>query len=149
MAEIQDIAITWWDSPPDVCVIQDRKKNFLSCPMRVVLFDALACAEDDGRVAGVVMTGGSTEESKRFEERIRRDYKDVLEEAVSAVKISPTLRGPFGVAKIELKDGAKAIRRKFFRCSGERKTAMEVFIDKLIAKGWIVPSHSEWAAQAF
>ena len=77
MAEIQDIAITWWGSPPEVCVIQDRKKQFLSCPVRIVLFDALACLEGDGRVAGVVVTGGGTEEAKEFEERIRNEYKDV------------------------------------------------------------------------
>lgn len=59
------------------------------------------------------------------------------------------IRGPFGVCRIELKEGAKPLHKKFFRCSGEREEALNKMIEKLISRGWIVPSKSEWTSQAF
>ena len=41
------------------------------------------------------------------------------------------------------------MKKRFFRCSGEREEALEELIEKMIQRGWIVPSKSEWAAQAF
>ena len=146
-AILATVAIDWWDSPPSVSVLQDKQGNLRSCIVRAVLFDFLGYT--DFSVKAVVESGGVTPEASHFEQKLRQEYKDVLEEAVSAVQIDPLLRGPFGIARIELKEGAKPIRRKCFRCSGEREAAMERFVDKLIKKGWIVPSHSDWATQAF
>ena len=66
-----------------------------------------------------------------------------------AKDIDPLCRGPFGTAKIDLKDHAKPMKKRFFRCSGEREEALELLITKMIKNGWIVPSTGEWAAQAF
>ena len=84
-----------------------------------------------------------------LEQRLRTEFPDVLEKPVYAKDIDPAIRGPFGVARIELKDGAKPMHKKFFRCSGEREEALNDMIKKLIDRGWVVPSTSEWTSQAF
>ena len=81
--------------------------------------------------------------------RLKEIFEDFLEKPVYARDIDPETRGPFGVARIELKDGAVPMKKKFFRCSGEREEAMDALITKMLDRGWIVPSKSEWAAQAF
>ena len=53
------------------------------------------------------------------------------------------------MARIELKPGAKPCRKSPFRTLGEREEGLQALIDKYIERGWIVPSKSEWAAQAF
>ncbi len=63
--------------------------------------------------------------------------------------IDHTLRGPYGVAKIELLPGAKALKEKPFRMVGARQEALQAKVDLFLSKGWIEPSHSEWAARAF
>jgi transposase InsO family protein len=78
-----------------------------------------------------------------------REFSGVLENPVYACDIDPAIRGPFGVCKIELKEGAKPMHRKFFRCSGEREIALNEMIEKLIERKWIIPSKSEWTSQAF
>jgi hypothetical protein len=55
----------------------------------------------------------------QLEMRWRQEFPDVLERPVHARDIDPRIRGPFGVARIELKIGAKPMHKKFFRCSGE------------------------------
>ena len=59
------------------------------------------------------------------------------------------LRGPFGTAKIELKDSARPQACKPFRTLGIKEDALREFVNKYLQRGWIRPSKSEWAAQAF
>ena len=84
-----------------------------------------------------------------FIKRILTSYDAELNQPKLARDVDPRVRGPFGVAKIELKDSARPLARKPFRTLGERETAMKMFIDKYLQRGWIRPSKSEWAAQAF
>jgi hypothetical protein len=74
--------------------------------------------------------------AKVFEAQLRDKYVSVLEKPIFAREIDPEIRVPFGVAKIELKEGAKPMHKKFFRCSGEREEALNNMIQKLISWGW-------------
>ena len=66
-----------------------------------------------------------------------------MDNPIYARDLDPEIRGPFGVCKIELTEGAKPSHKKFLRCSGEREEALNKLIEKLIDRGWIVPSKSE------
>lgn len=101
------------------------------------------------QVSSAIESASPDPKSKALEEALRRRFDDVMEKPIYAKDIDPTIRGPFGVAKIELKEGAKPLHKKFFRCSGEREEALNAMIEKLISRGWIVPSKSEWTSQAF
>ena len=100
-------------------------------------------------VAGVIESSSTPPEAERLIAALRQQYRDVTDNPVYARDIDPAIRGPFGVCHIELKDGAKPMHKKFFRCSGEREEALNQLIEKLKSRGWIVPSKSEWTAQAF
>ena len=50
---------------------------------------------------------------------------------------------------IELIDHARPSARKPFRMPEEKETALRAMVDKYLDRGWIRPSRSEWAAQAF
>ena len=63
-----------------------------------------------------------------------------MEKPLYVKDIDPTTKGPFEVARRELKKGAISMRKKFFRCSGEREEALGELIDKILERGWIVPS---------
>jgi len=81
--------------------------------------------------------------------KLLRLYHTELHEPKLARDVNPTLRGPFGKAKIELKETARPMARKPFRTLGEREIALKAIVDKYLQRGWIRPSKSEWAAQAF
>jgi len=101
------------------------------------------------RVSGVIESAQPHPKAITLESELRKKYEHVMEHPVYAKDIDPKIRGPFGVCKIELKEGAKPMHKKFFRCSGEREEALNKMIQKLISRGWIVPSKSEWTSQAF
>ena len=88
-------------------------------------------------------------EAKPFMEAINRDYEDVLHRVTLARDVDPELRGPYGVAVIELKDGAIPQQRKPFRMIGEKEEAFRALIAKFLERGWIEPTNSEWGSQAF
>ncbi|WP_216634147.1 hypothetical protein, partial [Klebsiella pneumoniae] len=81
--------------------------------------------------------------------RLQDTFRDVMENPIYACDINPALRGPFGVCKIELKESARPLHKKIFRCSGEKEQALSEMIEKLIKRKWILPSKSEWTSQAF
>ena len=70
-----------------------------------------------GRVAHLAITPPDAE---KFFASLRESLRDVTDHPVYARDIDPALRGPFGVCTIELKEGAKPMAKKFFRCIGER-----------------------------
>jgi putative transposase len=53
------------------------------------------------------------------------------------------------MAKIELKEGATPSKNRFYRANGDIEVALDELIKSMLKKGWIVPSKSAWAAQAF
>lgn len=87
-------------------------------------------------------------QSQPWVDRILRAYHSELHEPKLARDVDPTVRGPYGMAVIELKDTARPLARKPFRL-GERDNALRQIVDKYLERGWIQPSRSEWAAQAF
>ena len=60
-----------------------------------------------------------------------------------------SVRGPWGLASIELKPGAVARKKRPFRMPPERESALRTLLDKFESNGWIEPSTSDWSAQAF
>ena len=101
------------------------------------------------QICSVIESASPHPRSKILERDLRSKYEDVMEKPIYAKDIDPALRGPFGIARIELKEGAKPLHKKFFRCSGELEVALNTLIEKLISRGWIIPSRSEWTSQAF
>ena len=62
---------------------------------------------------------------------------------------SPPVRGPYGEAKIRLKQDPRVYRHREFALRGERKEAMEKILRDFIERGWLEPCHSEWASPCF
>ena len=82
-------------------------------------------------------------------DEIERLFHAELHVPKLARDVDPEVRGPHGVARIELIDDARPCAKKPFRTLGEREAALRAIIDKYVDRGWIQPSRSEWAAQAF
>ena len=61
----------------------------------------------------------------------------------------PSVRGPYGEAKIRLKPDPRVYRHREFALRGERKEAMEKILREFIGRGWLEPCHSEWASPCF
>ena len=61
----------------------------------------------------------------------------------------PLVRGPYGEAKIRLKQDPRVYRHREFALRGERKEAMENILRDFIERGWLEPCHSEWASPCF
>ena len=61
----------------------------------------------------------------------------------------PPVRGPYGEAKIRLKQDPRVYRHREFALRGERKEAMEKILHDFIEGGWLEPCHSEWASPCF
>ena len=61
----------------------------------------------------------------------------------------PPVRGPYGEAKIRLKQDPRVYRHREFALRGERKEAMEKIFRDFIERGWLEPCHSEWASPCF
>ena len=61
----------------------------------------------------------------------------------------PPVRGPYGEAKIQLKQDPRVYRHREFALRGERKEAMEKILRDFIQRGWLEPCHSEWASPCF
>ena len=78
-----------------------------------------------------------------------KEFDSLLNRPQLARDVNPVVRGPFGVAKIELKDSARPLAYKPFRTLGEREVALKSIINKYLQRGRIRPSKSEWAAQDF
>ena len=61
----------------------------------------------------------------------------------------PPVRGPYGEAKIRLKQDPRVYRHREFALRGERKEAMEKILRDFIETGWLEPCQSEWASPCF
>ena len=61
----------------------------------------------------------------------------------------PRDRGRFGTARIKLKPNPKIYRHREYQLQGDRAEAMKKLLAEFIERGWIEPSDSEWASQAF
>ena len=59
------------------------------------------------------------------------------------------VRGPYGEAKIRLKQDPRVYRHREFALRRERKEAMEKILRDFIERGWLEPCHSEWASPCF
>ena len=62
---------------------------------------------------------------------------------------NPPDRGRFGTARIRLKPNPKIYRHREYQLQGDRAEAMKKLLAEFIERGWIKPSDSEWASQAF
>ena len=64
-------------------------------------------AEVPAQVSSAIETASPHPRSKILESELKKRYDDVMNHPIYAKDIDPENRGPFGNAKIELKDGAK------------------------------------------
>ena len=61
----------------------------------------------------------------------------------------PPVRGPFGLAKIDLVPGARPKRHRSFKMVGEREEALKQILEEYCDMGWLEPSFSEWGSPCF
>ena len=61
----------------------------------------------------------------------------------------PPIRGPFGLAKIELVPRASPRRHRSFKMTGEREEALKQILEEYCAMGWLEPSFSDWGSPCF
>lgn len=110
-----------------------------------------AVLSESGRphTVGTIESALEHPEAKDLLERPRRDYHDVFYGQHLARDVDPVERGPWGVARINLIDGAVPRKMRPFRMAPDRENALEELLRKCEAKGWIEPSSSDWSAQAF
>ena len=71
------------------------------------------------QLSGVIESAGDVPAAKSYIHQLKTLYENVMEHPVYAKDIDPATRGPFGIAKIELKDGAQPMKKRFFKTSGE------------------------------
>ena len=108
--------------------------------------------EDNLRTAvqlRVIQASQKPSEASAFIAKINAEYHDVLFNQFLAKDVDPALRGPYGVATIELSEGAAPHKRRPFRMQAERGEALRKVIESYLAKDWIEPSASDRSAQAF
>lgn len=102
------------------------------------------------KINRVIDTGEEDPRAEGLRAEIRKEFHDVLAHTdVVIPDIPKEIRGPSGIAKIELLPGAIPKKERPFRMVGEREAALEELIQEFIAKKWIAPSDSEWASRAF
>ena len=79
--------------------------------------------------------------------RLKQKYGDTF---FSGKRVfPPPVRGPYGEAKIRLKQDPRVYRHREFALRGERKEAMEKILRDFIERGWLEPCHSDWASPCF
>ena len=105
--------------------------------------------DDFSTLRSVIASAKQHPDASSLVDEIQQLFHSELHEPKLARDVDPLVRGPHGVAHIELHDGAVPCAKKPFRTLGEREAALQGIIDKYLARGWIVPSKSEWASQAF
>ena len=105
------------------------------------------------RVRSVVKTL-SSEEPPHLQAKIEAGIQMIKNEfnmdvLSGKLPTNPPVRGPFGLAKINLRSDAQPKRQRCFQLVGERADALKKTIDEFKQRGWIEPSFSEWGAPAF
>ena len=167
---LSNVAVTWWDLPPDKSVFMTRGGITLpprgSWRVRAVVFDALKTEKIDPwgwshytdtrrrispvEVRSVMDADQQAPGAEPYVRRLHDEFHDVLFDQVYAKDVDPALRGQHGVAFIKLKEGAIPRKECPFRMLGVREEALKAKIEKSIANGWIVPCPAtEWGARAF
>ena len=96
----------------------------------------------------------STEEpphlQRKIDEAIQKGKNEFQSDVLSGKLPRDTpIRGPFGLAKINLRAGATPKRQRCFQLAGEGAEAVKKTIEEFKERGWIEPSFSEWGAPAF
>ena len=79
--------------------------------------------------------------------RLQEKYRSTF--FIGKHEFPPPVRGPYGEAKIRLKQDPYVYRHREFALQGERKEAMEKILREFIDRGWLQPCHSGWASPCF
>ena len=97
----------------------------------------------------MISTADQHPDAAPYVKQLQNDYADVFGTPKLCRDIDPKTRGPYPMSTIDLKPDATPKPGKPYRVQGERQDALDVIIAKYLERGWIRPSTSEWAAQAF
>jgi hypothetical protein len=95
--------------------------------------------DDITLIRSVIASTSQHPQAQLWVDKILRLYHSELHEPQLAKDVDPVVRGPFGIAKIELKESARPMARKPFRL-GDREAPLRSIIDKYLERGWIRPS---------
>ena len=107
------------------------------CPLMFCHHQLQQWSQASANTTGVFSVIESTEEhsdAQPFIQKIKQEYDDVLHQVALAKDVDPAVRGPFGVAHIELKEGAIFMKKKIFRMIGEKEEAFRKLINKLLER---------------
>ena len=99
---------------------------------------------------GVLETRETSEHptAEKLKEQVLADFQDT----VFRSKLSgedPPIRGPFGLAEINLKPGARPVKQRMFHITGERREAWEKLTDEVIFSGKVEPGIGPRSSPSF
>jgi hypothetical protein len=120
----------------------------LSLSLDQILDSSLELLEEK-KIYSVIDSHEEHPEAGPYKKKLEEEFHDVLFDLVLAKDVDPTVRGPFGVAHIELLEGAVPQKKKPFRMLGEKEKALQALIKKFKDRHWIEETNSEWGSQAF
>ena len=103
----------------------------------------------DGKIRSVVETEPDNlwPGAEKMRERLTTKYADTL--SGKTLK-DPPVRGPFGEAKLFLREEGRPRRQRGFRAFGEKERALIDHCTKnRDERGWLEPSTSEWSSPPF
>jgi hypothetical protein len=86
--------------------------------------------------------------AEKLKEQVLADFQDI----VFRSKLSgedPPIRGPFGLAEINLKPGARPVKQRMFHITGERREAWEKLTNEVIFSGKVEPGIGPWSSPSF
>jgi hypothetical protein len=136
----------WPEGRPDQLSVKELDIIEGHCAM---LKDSPLCG-----VCSVVKVGKNSLTADLVQEKIVAAKKTLLDEFMKDVLSGklpkePPVRGPFGMAKIELIPGAVPKRQRSFKMTGEREEALKKILEEYCELGWLEPSFSEWGSPCF
>ena len=79
---------------------------------------------DERSISSVIESTACASGSEKYISDLKIKFDKVMNNPLYTKDIDPTSRGPFGVAKIELKEGSIPTRKRFFRSNGDREEAI-------------------------
>ena len=100
-------------------------------------------------VAVLIAAAQKARENLRVDELQERLVKDYPRLFSGVANKNPPDRGRFGTARIKLKPNPKVYAHREYQFQGARAEAVKTLLKEFIERGWIEPSHSEWASPAF
>ena len=131
------------EGKPDTLTMEELAILEEKIGARDVLFEVRSIV----KVPPSAKEGGGLDMIVQAKEALVAEFaKDVLS---GKLPKDPPVRGPFGMARIDLIPGARPRRQRSFKMVGEREEALKAILEDYVERGWLEPSYSEWGSPCF